>query len=147
MTQDDLGFLPLRVTRVGAGGKRSFDPTDKKRLIDACLQPGTSLSALALNANQLHKWVRLHGQSNTAAGEDTHVAASVFVPAVAIPDTPMVTAGAPVSQPCPPSGSLRLSARVARLSAQLPNGVRLELECGADDSALVRATIAALGAR
>jgi transposase len=151
MTQDDLSFLPLRVTRVGVGGKRSFDPIDKKRLIDACLQPGTSLSALALkagvNANQLHKWVRLHEQSNTAAREETHVAASVFVPVVAIPDTPMVTAGAPVSQPCPPSGSLRLSPRVARLSAQLPNGVRLELECGADDSALVRATIAALGAR
>jgi transposase len=151
MTQEDLTFLPLRVTRVGVGGKRSFDPTDKKRLVDACLQPGASLSALALkagvNANQLHKWVRLHEQSNTAAREDRQVAASAFVPVVAIPDAPIVMTDAPVSQPCPRSESLRLSPRAARLSAQLPNGVRLELECGADDSALVRAMITALGAR
>jgi len=62
MTQDDLTFLPLRVTRVGVGGKRSFDPADKRRLVEACIRPGTSLSGLALkagvNANQLHKWVR-----------------------------------------------------------------------------------------
>ncbi|MBB5507279.1 transposase-like protein [Paraburkholderia sp. JPY681] len=40
MTQDDLSFLPLRVTRVGIGGKRSFDPLDKRRLVAACEQPG-----------------------------------------------------------------------------------------------------------
>jgi transposase len=50
MTQNDLTFLPLRVTHVGAGGKRSFDPVDKRRLIEACLQPGASLSGLALKA-------------------------------------------------------------------------------------------------
>lgn len=58
-TQDDLTFLPLRVTHVGVGGKRSFHPVDKQRLIEACLQPGASLSGLALkagvNANQLRK--------------------------------------------------------------------------------------------
>jgi transposase len=63
MTHDDLTFLPLRVTRVGVGGKRSFDPADKQRLIDACLQPDASLSGLALkagaNANQLRRWVQL----------------------------------------------------------------------------------------
>jgi hypothetical protein len=37
MVHDDLSFLPLRVTRVGVGGKRSFDPADKRRLVDACL--------------------------------------------------------------------------------------------------------------
>ncbi|MFM0086875.1 IS66 family insertion sequence element accessory protein TnpB, partial [Paraburkholderia sediminicola] len=42
MTEDDLSFLPLRVTRVGVGGKRSFDPADKRRLIEACLRPGAS---------------------------------------------------------------------------------------------------------
>jgi transposase len=50
MTQDDLTFLPLRVTRVGVGGKRSFDPLGKRRLIEACLQPSASLSGLALKA-------------------------------------------------------------------------------------------------
>ncbi len=37
MIKNDLSFLPLWVTRVGVGGKRSFDPADKQRLIDACL--------------------------------------------------------------------------------------------------------------
>jgi transposase len=44
---------------------------DKQRLIKACLQPGASLSGLALkagvNANQLRKWVRL--DQRVAAGE------------------------------------------------------------------------------
>ncbi|MGF6754816.1 transposase-like protein [Paraburkholderia sp. GAS42] len=50
MPENDLTFLPLRVTRVGVGGKRSFDPAGKRRLVDACLQPGASLSGLALKA-------------------------------------------------------------------------------------------------
>jgi transposase len=36
---------------------------------------------------------------------------------------------------------------VARLSAHLPNGVKLELECSAGDVAIVNAVVAALGAR
>jgi transposase len=39
------------------------------------------------------------------------------------------------------------STRVARLSAHLPNGVKLELECSAGDVAIVNAVVAALGAR
>jgi transposase len=66
MTEADLSFLSLRVTRVGVGGKRSFDPTDKRRLVEARLRPGASLSGLALkagvNANQSHKWVRAREQ-------------------------------------------------------------------------------------
>ncbi|WP_408471193.1 hypothetical protein [Paraburkholderia strydomiana] len=59
MTENDLPFLPLRVTRVGVGGKQSFDPAGKRRLVDACLQPGASLFGLALkagaNVNQLRE--------------------------------------------------------------------------------------------
>jgi transposase len=103
MTQDDMTFLPLRVTRVGAGGKRSFDPVEKRRLIDACLQPGVSLSGLALkagvNANQLHKWVRLHEQSNAPAREDMAGAWSAFVPVVAIDDPAPVLSSAAAAQP------------------------------------------------
>jgi transposase len=90
MTHDDLTFLPLRVTRVGVGGKRSFDPAHKRRLVEACLKPGASLSGLALkagvNANQLHKWVRQHEQSEAPAKEDMSGAWSAFVPDVAIDD-------------------------------------------------------------
>ena len=154
MTQDDLTFLPLRVTHVGVGGKRSFDPVGKQRLVDACLQPGASLSGLALkagvNANQLRKWVRLREQSNTTARDDLALGSSAFVPVVAIGE-PAPTMALPVaSRPTSEPEASRLSPRTApaaRLSAQLPNGVKLELECSERDAALVTAMIAALGAR
>jgi transposase len=153
MTQDDLSFLPLRVTRVGVGGKRSFDPVDKRRLIEACLQPGASLSGLALkagvNANQLHKWVRLHEQSNTTVRDDTAVGSSAFVPVVAIDGPAPALVPAPAARPVREREPSRLSPRSAtsaRLLAQLPNGVKLELECAAGDAGLVAAMVAALGA-
>ncbi len=148
MTEDDLSFLPLRVTRVGVGGKRSFDPADKRRLIEACLRPGASLSGLALkagvNANQLHKWVQ------ACERHDGPVAASAFIPVIAIdePITPM--ASKPTSHRATRAESSCVSprsTRLARLSAHLPNGVKLELECSAEDVAIVNAMVAALGAR
>jgi len=153
MTQDDLSFFPLRVTRVGVGGKRSFDPIDKRRLIEACLQPGASLSGLALkagvNANQLHKWVRLHERSNTPVRDGTVVGASAFVPVVAIDGPAPVLTAVPAARPVPEREPSRLSPRTAtsaRLSAQLPNGVKLELECAGGDAGLVAAMVTALGA-
>src|SRR5262245_22968913 len=147
MSQNDVNFLPLRVVHVGDGGRRSFDPVDKRQLIEACLQPGATLSGLALkagvNANQLRKWVRLHQGSGTRVQEQVASGPSTFVPVIAI-DTP-----APLSRPASerrPSSPPSRSAAPARLSAQLPNGVKLELECTADDTGLLAAMVAALGA-
>ncbi|ABE32864.1 transposase family protein [Paraburkholderia xenovorans LB400] len=155
MTQDDLSFLPLRVTRVGVGGKRSFDPLGKRRLVEACEQPGASLSGLALkagvNANQLRKWVRLHRQAQTRMSNDGMAASpSAFVPVVAIADTAPAPASMHSVRMQPEQRSSHLSSRSpasAWLSAQLPNGVKLELECSERDAALVSAMIAALGRR
>jgi transposase len=101
MTDYDLSFLPLRVTRVGVGGKRSFDPTDKRRLVEACLRPGASLSGLALkagvNANQLHKWVRAREQPQSLTSRDGPVAPLAFVPVVTIDEPTAVMASAPAS--------------------------------------------------
>jgi transposase len=105
MTEDDLTFLPLRVTRIGVGGKRSFDQLGKQRLVDACLQQGASLSGLALkagvNANQLRKWVQQREQSNGAVKDGMVVTSSAFVPVVAIDDPAPVSAPAlwPVPEP------------------------------------------------
>ncbi len=56
MIQNEVDFLPLRVTGVSAAGKRKFDAEGKRKLIEACLQPGASIAGLALkagvNANQ-----------------------------------------------------------------------------------------------
>lgn len=130
MTDDDLTFLPLRVTRVGVGGKRSFDPMGKQRLVDACLQPGASLSGLALkagmNANQLRKWVQLREQSNASVMDGMDVASSAFVPVVAIDEPAPAMAPPPARRPFPelePSHRSPRAAPTARLLAQLPNGV------------------------
>ena len=54
---------PLRLEVVGVlrNGRRRYDPASKRRLVEACLQPGVSLAGLALrhgvNANLLRKWV------------------------------------------------------------------------------------------
>src|SRR5579864_6836675 len=136
MIEDDLTFLPLRVTRVGVGGKRSFDPMGKQRLVDACLQSGASLSGLALNAgvnaNQLRKWVQLREQSNAPVNDGMAVASSAFVPVVAIGDPTSAMALPPARRSFPepePSHQSPRAAPAARLSATLPNGVKLELEC------------------
>jgi transposase len=147
MSQNDLTFLPLRVVHVGDGGRRSFDPVDKRQLVEACLQPGASLSGLALkagvNANQLRKWVRLHQSSGTRVQEEIPSGPSTFVPVIAI-DAPAPLLR-PASEQRPSSPSSR-SAPAARLSAQLPNGVKLEFECTANDTGLLAAMVAALGA-
>ena len=80
---------PLRVVRVLRNGKRWFDPVEKERLIDACLEPGVSVAGLALahgiNANQLRKWVKLRQDrkaTETAVPVLGRCAPSAFVPVV-----------------------------------------------------------------
>lgn len=153
MTDDDLSFLPLRVTHVGVGGKRSFDPVDKRRLVEACLRPGASLSGLALkagvNANQLHKWVRASEPGGITVTHDAPAALSAFVPVVTIDEpTPVVTCTRSPSRATSAESSCapQLSTRPARLTARLPNGVNLELECSAGDVAVINAVVVALGA-
>lgn len=103
-----------------------------------------------VNANQLHKWVQAREQGRPPIRHDVPVASSAFVPVVAIDGPTTVMAPAPASHratraesSCVPPRSTRL----ARLSAHLPNGVKLELECSADDVSIVNAMVAALGAR
>ncbi|WP_405126854.1 IS66-like element accessory protein TnpA [Ralstonia pseudosolanacearum] len=156
-TEDDLSYLPLRVVRIGDNGKRTFDAEDKRRLIEACRQPGVSLSGMALkagvNANQLHKWVYGRGRRRrneaAAAGDDASTR-SAFVPVVAMGDTAVPALVKPArtallrDEAASPSSHAAAS---ARLTAQLPNGVPVALECGGQDAGLVKAMIEALGAR
>lgn len=131
MTLDVLtGSGALRAVKVLSNGKRRFDPIEKDRLIDAAMKPGVSVARLALahgvNANQLRNWVKLR-LDRRAKGALTVVAereTSAFVPVVA--------ASPIVRQPHMPA---RPSSAGMRLTASLPNGVRLELE-DADEKAL-----------
>src|SRR5436189_4292451 len=73
----------LGVRHVGRDGRRRYDPGSKARLVAACLQPGVSISGLALahgiNANLLRKWVK----DAREAGSSAASARSAFVPVVA----------------------------------------------------------------
>lgn len=154
MTQNEVDFLPLRVTGVTATGKRKFDAEGKRKLIDACRQPGASIAGLALkagvNANQLHKWIQLRERTDAAAATaSVEPLLSAFVPVVTVDEVaPMRTNPEPVNVRRTSHRYESAKAMTpARLSAQLPNGVTLQLECAAHDGALVKAMIEALGAR
>jgi transposase len=147
MTPEDLDFLPLKVSHIDKGGRRCFDPEDKRRLIEACRRPGVSVSGLALkagvNANQLRKWAKPESR-HTAEPADAHVPAFVPVVEVAAPAKPEVL-------PAPTRAeTVRASQRPplpSRLIADLANGVSIELECTAQDTALLKAMIDALRAK
>ncbi|KVQ65575.1 IS66-like element accessory protein TnpA [Burkholderia territorii] len=154
MTADtiDLDFLPLKVTHVSPRGKRSFDPDGKRRLVEACLQPGASLAGLALkagvNANQLRKWVEMYRKAGVAAGPARTLEAepSAFVPVVTIASAAPRAAAPAEPLPVRRESPSMSAAPQARLSVRLPNGVAIDLECSVQDAPLVKAMIVALGA-
>ncbi|QTO48344.1 IS66-like element accessory protein TnpA [Burkholderia latens] len=154
MTADtiDLDFLPLKVMHVSPHGKRSFDPEGKRRLVEACLQPGASLSGLALkagvNANQLRKWVEMYRKASIVAGPARTIEAepSTFVPVVAIASASPPAASPTESLPVRRESPSMSAPPQARLSVRLPNGVAIDLECSVQDAPLVKAMIVALGA-
>jgi len=144
MTSNDLAFLPLKVIRTGPGGKRTFEPGGKQRLIEACLQPGISISGMALkagiNANQLRKWLlQARRQTPLATVSQACAPLPAFLPVRQVEAVASLT---PQRHGVAPTSALA----PARLSARLPNGVTVELECTGQDAALVMAMITALGA-
>jgi len=155
--EDDLSYLPLKVTHVESNGRRVFDVEAKRRLIEACRRPGVSISGMALkagvNANQLHKWIRGRGCGPALAGagdSGSELVLPAFMPVVAIDDVVVPAPEVPKPLPMVQSQAVDPSPRAAasaRLTAQLPNGVRVELECDGRDAGIVKAMIEALGAR
>jgi transposase len=159
MNDSDLDFLPLKVVSTGVDGKRRYEPRDKRRLIEACLQPGVSVARMArdagVNANQLWRWIKRHEAAREAdnARNTTGVEPAAFVPVLRLADDgPSMapqslfikpeSAQPPRREPaCAPS-----QPSAARVSATLPNGVVVELECSGCDASLVSVMIAALGA-
>ena len=144
MSEAEFSFLPLQVLRVGVGGKRTFEPEGKRRLIEACRQPDVSLSGMALkagiNANQLRKWIR---RSERREKEQRSLPA--FMPVIAV-DSASPSAAATPSMPHDALSHAPISLPNARLTARLPNGVTVELACGGQHAPLLRTMLEALGA-
>ena len=104
-------------------GRSVYDETAKAELVEACAKPGASVSRLArecgVNANQLSRWVREHGQRRRHSVAVSPVSREVFV---------AVPVEAAVSMPTASSDSA--TAMRMCLQARLPNGVVVDLrEC------------------
>jgi len=118
---DDLEELKRRLV-VGhkRDGRSVYDEAAKAELVALCMQPGASVSRLArecgVNANQVSRWLREHGQVHRR----TAVASAVSAPAtfVAVPVVP-----APARSAAPDVNE----APGVSLQARLPNGVAVDL--------------------
>jgi transposase len=138
----DEGRLVIR--RILRNGRRRYDAASKARLVAASLEPGVSVSRLALdngiNANLLRKWIK---QANET-GREHQPSASAFVPVLAAECSlsTAVTGRNGEERLAKPERTGPLSSPV-RMSATLPNGVKLALDC--DDMDALTAMIGALG--
>jgi transposase len=147
MEEDDQ---KLRVRLVGRDGRRRYDPASKDRLVAACLEPGVSVSRLALdhgiNANLLRKWIK-HAKEGQPLPSSS---ASAFVPVQVTADRSLPMQSSVLDMRAT-RGEERLSkserigplSSPTKVSASLPNGVKLTLEC--NDVEALAAIIGALG--
>ena len=148
---------PLRVEAVGVlrNSRRRYDPASKRRLVEACLQPGVSLAGVALrhgvNANLLRKWVagQQRQQRNDVAVGAIDRAPEAFVPVIELcgeAGPPEPPAPPPIQHPVHRAKAARHTDPPApRLTVEMPNGVTLRLECSGQDVELVSAMIVTLG--
>lgn len=137
-------------------GNHHYDRGWKKQVVSAALEPGASLSRVAIdhgiNTNLVRKWVRKHKAAEMEALSPSPPLASAFIPVrIDASAKDIVTRGGrPRALELearnsggrrPASAEVAVFSSVARLNVTLPNGVKLSLEC--DDA---RALTAAIGA-
>ncbi|RUX99249.1 IS66 family insertion sequence hypothetical protein [Mesorhizobium sp. M2A.F.Ca.ET.040.01.1.1] len=144
----------LRVRLVGRDGRRRYDPASKDRLVAACLEPGVSVSRLALdhgvNANLVRKWIKKRTQPQSLPPSSPPAFIPVQIESAADRGLPRQSSMAVMDLPgtCDEvrgSASKRTASfpSPAKVSASLPNGVKLTLECGGVEA--LTAIIGALG--
>ena len=144
----------LRVTFFARDGRCRYDPASKERLVSACLEPGVSVSRLALehgvNANLVRKWVKQRVESRSLPPPS--LAAFIPVEIESTPDRSLLRQGGTALVDLPVTcdgGRVPVPTRTApafsgaKVSASLPNGVKLTLDCG--DVETLTAVIGALG--
>ena len=94
-------------------GRSVYDEQAKAELVAECAKPGVSVSALArqagVNANQLSRWLREHGDRQRAIAAAQEPPQAAFVP-VAIQTQPAAT-----------------SARPLCVHVRMPNGVAIDI--------------------
>jgi transposase len=95
-------------------GRSVYDEQAKAELVAECAKPGASVSRLArevgVNANQLSRWVREHGEKRRALAAPPEATQTAFVP------VPIDAASCAVA----PAPTMSVHAR-------MPNGVAIDL--------------------
>lgn len=118
---DDLEELKSRLV-VGhkRDGRSVYDEAAKSELVALCMQPGASVSRLArecgVNANQVGRWLREHGQVRRRKA--VAIAAPASAAFVAMPVIPAAST---------PAGRDDSAVATMNLQARLPNGVAIDL--------------------
>lgn len=116
---DDLEDLKRRLV-VGhkRDGRSVYDEAAKSELVTLCMQPGVSVSRLArecgVNANQVARWLREHGQVRPRKVRAVAPAPAAFV---AMSVMPAATT---------PAGRDDGTLAAMSLQARLPNGVAMD---------------------
>jgi transposase len=127
----------LQVRLVGRDGRRRYDPASRDQLVAACLEPGVSVSRLArehgVNTNLVRKWMKQTREERPLP------LVSAFVPVQIAPDMHSAVAGDLLTRTEP----LGKRSHASKVSALLPNGVSLTVEC--DDVDGLAAIVGALG--
>lgn len=102
---EHCGHTPVwegqRVERTNARGRHRYVPAFKRWIVEQARRPGMSVAGLALsnqvNANQLRRWVQLHGK---ASGGPT--------PAATLLPVTIVTQTAPTAPERPPAAAVEI---------------------------------------
>ncbi len=114
-----------RVERTNARGRHTYVPAFKLWIVEQARRPGMSVSGLALsnqvNANQLRRWVQLHGKA-----DDGPRSTATLLPVTVVTQ--------PVSKPPPPGTSAMVEIEVADVIVRVPDGaaastLRMVLAC------------------
>jgi len=139
----DIDALKLPSPDQGRERRRRYDPDWKQRLVVACLQPGASVSRLALehgvNANLVRKWIKNARQAPVSS-------TSAFIPVQIEPGSHafgLETSATHGDSLQPRDKKIRPLSCPAKMSASMPNGVSLTVECSDADG--LAAIIGALG--
>lgn len=91
------GHTPIwsgeRVKRTNARGRHTYLPAFKRWIVEQAALPGMSLAGLAMsnqvNANQLRRWVQLHGQRQQLPGAAAPCLLPVTIVAAPAPADPV----------------------------------------------------------
>jgi transposase len=127
-------------------GRSMYEPTAKRTLIEACLQPGVSIAGMAqahgINANVLRKWLtRERGRRREAAAATDSAVTELQRAAAPRTSPPIVASFLPITTTTPQTPAISLRQAPHSSIAIEIDGARIVVEGAAIDRAALIAVI------